>query len=233
MSNKYFSGFILMILLISCASIPKETIQLSKVLGNDLEALRNSHENTIELYYEKINNDINDFVDEVYAPFVIHYVLAAELEKFNDDEESLYSVIHEAGKVGGQAETEAALNTMLEFQKAAIDQIQSKRNELLSPVRKQKAEVLNEISRLYYNMIYANTTITGYLESISKIKETQQQALTMVGIQGADTAVTNTLLQVSDLVNSAVKKGKAIDVKSEDALLKIEEISNEIKNITN
>ena len=69
-------------------------------------------------------------MDEGYSPFVIHYVLTAELDKFNNGEESLYGIIEKAGEVGRQAEREAALNTMVEFQEAAIAQIQSKRFQM-------------------------------------------------------------------------------------------------------
>jgi hypothetical protein len=219
--------------LFSCVSIPKETVRLSKVLGNDLIILHNSHRNIIELYYGKIENDINTFIDEVYSPFVIHYVLKVELDKYKKGKTSLYGSIENAGKVGGKKETDEALNVMLEFQEAANSQIKVKRDELLNPILKQEKEVISNINKSYENAIYANSTITGYLESIRKVKESQKEALSIVGLKGVDTLLTNTLMEVSELVNSAVKEGKMIDIKSDKAYSQIEEISKKIKKIIN
>lgn len=233
MKLKIFAATIAALILSSCASIPKETVQLSKVLGNDLAILHNSHRKMVELYYDKIINDINTFISDVYSPFVIHYALKAELVKYNKKEESLYGTIEIAGKTEGKPETENALSIMTEFIEDANNQIEKKRNELLAPIIKQKKEILDNIDKSYENAIYANSTITGYLESIRKVKESQQEALSLIGLQGKDEELDRALLQVSEIVNSAIKKGKEIDIKSDDALVKIEEISNQIKKITN
>ncbi|WP_319590173.1 hypothetical protein [uncultured Draconibacterium sp.] len=224
---------ILTLLLNACATIPKETVDLSKVLGNDLVVLHNSHRNMVGIYYDKITDDINTFIDDVYAPFVIHYVLKAELEKYGNGEESLYGTIETAGKTEGKAEADNALNMMTEFIEDANYQINKKRTELVNPIIKQKRELLNSIDQSYENAIYANSTITGYLESIRKVKESQQEALRLIGLEGKDEDLDNILLQASDIVNTAIEKGKEIDIKSDDAFDKINELSNQIKNITN
>lgn len=221
------------IVLTSCVSIPKETVSLSKVLGRDLVVLHHSHRDVIKLYYGKIKNDINVFVDDVYSPFVIHYVLKIELDKYKKGEPSLYGSIENAGKIGGKTETDEALTTMFEFQEAANAQIQAKRNELLDPIIKQEEEIISKINKAYENAIHANSTITSYLESVRKVRKSQQEALSMVGLQGADTIMTNSLIKVSKLVNDAVEMGKEIDIKSDEAYSKIEEISSQIKKITN
>lgn len=233
MKIKFIISAVIATILTSCVSIPKETVSLSKVLGSDLVVLHNSHRGVIELYYEKIKDDINVFIDEVYSPFVIHYVLKIELEKYKKGEPSLYTSIENAGKIGGKAETDEALTTMLEFQEAANVQIQSKRNELLNPIIKQEKEIINNINKSYENAIYANSTITSYLTSVRKLKESQQEALSIVGLEGTDTLVISSLVKVSELVKDAVAKGKEIDIKSDEAYSKMEEISTQIKTLTN
>ncbi len=220
-------------ILLSCVSVPKETITLSRVLGNDLAALHNAHRELTALYFGKIKDDINVFVDDVYSPFVIHYVLKVEMDRYKLGEHSIFNTIENAASEIGIAETEAALNTMLEFQQAANTQIMAMRNELLGPVTKQEMLVINALNESYNQAIRANLTITGYLESVRKVKESQQETLSFVGLQGVDSSITGSLVRVSELVNAAVKKGKAIDIKGEEALLKIEEISNQIKSLTN
>lgn len=226
-------GFLIIILLVpSCVTIPKETVMLSKTLGNDLVVLHNSHISSVEIYFKKINEDINYLIDEIYAPFVIHYVLKLELKKFQEGDSSIFKTIELAGKKEGKEESENALNEMTDFIAAAQEQIESKRNELLLPVKKQEEKLISYINNSYESVIYANSTITGYLESIRKVKEAQQEAQAMVGLAGADTMVVNTLVKLSSLLEKAIEEGEKIDVKSEDAFKQLEAITNKIKQLT-
>jgi len=216
----------------SCASIPKETVTLSQALGNDLVVLHQAHRNIAELHFRKIKDNINSFVDDTYAPFVIQFVLNKELQAYQAGQPSIYSILEVVEKNGGKQEIDAAVKEMADFQEAARKQIERKRNELLLPIASQEVEIIGAINQSYENAIYANSTITGYLQSVRKVKEAQQEALSAIGLKGADTLITNGLVKVSEQVNEAVRKGKEIDVKSENAFQQLEEISNQIKEIT-
>ena len=216
MNNKILTIIFSSLLLVSCASIPKETVTLSKTIGSDLQILHNSHRNMVQLYYNRIKLNINAFIDDVYAPFVIHYVLEVELNKHKRGESSIYGIIENAGKKGGKDETEEALNVMLEFQEAANQQINAKKNELLSPILQQEREILSAIDQSYQNTIYANTALTAYLVSVRKVKESQNEALSIVGLNGLDTTVTNQLVELSSLVELAIERGEEINIKSNE-----------------
>lgn len=144
----------------------------------------------------------------------------------------MYSIIEEAGKTGEKKETDEALKVMQEFQEAALVQIKSKRNELLAPILMQERKVLSSINQSYENTVYANATITGYLESIRKVKEAQNEALALIGLKDADVKMTRTLLKIAQVVNDAIEVGKKIDIKSDDAYEQLEKVSNQIKNLT-
>ncbi|MDR1369896.1 MAG: hypothetical protein LBJ72_07195 [Dysgonamonadaceae bacterium] len=228
------AGIILTVLLTaSCASIPGETVTLSRAIGTDLQVLRGSHCNIVQMYYGKIKTDISTFIDEVYAPYVVHHVLQAELDKHKNGESSLYGIIDTAGKTRGRHEMEEALNVVMEFQEAANAQITAKRNELLQPVLIQEREVLNAIDLSYQNIIYANSTLTTYLTYLRKVGESQREVLSATALEGLDISVTDKLVKLSELVDTALKQGDRIDVKADAAYQQIEEIINKIKEITN
>jgi hypothetical protein len=233
MNNKILVVIFSSLLMVSCASIPKETVTLSKTIGSDLQVLHASHRNMVQLYYNGIKGNINTFIDDVYAPFIIHHVLEVELNKHRRGESSIYGIIENAGKTGGKNETEEALNVMLEFQEAANQQINVKRNELRSPILQQEREILSTIDQSYQNTIYANATLTAYLVSVRKVKESQNEALSIVGLNGLDTTVTNRLVELSGFVDMALEKGEKIDIKSNEAQQQIEDIISKIKELTN
>lgn len=58
MNNKILTVIFSSLLLVSCASIPKETIILSKTIGSDLQILHDSHRNMVQLYYNRIKLNV-------------------------------------------------------------------------------------------------------------------------------------------------------------------------------
>ena len=222
-------------LLNSCVSVPKETVQLSRIIGTDLTVLQNSHTTMVELFYNEIINNINAFIEEVYAPFIINYVLKGELKNYkNNVSPSIFGVINKAASDGaGKAETGEVLVEMSHFLKAANTRIEKKRNELLDPIQKQKDAMLRNINTSYENTRRANSSVTNYLQSVLSLKESQREILSIVGLKGMDEALNNTLLKVSEITKSLLIEGKEIDIESDDALDKIKKIAAKIKSITN
>lgn len=219
-------------LISSCISIPKETVELSRALGKDLKVLHTSHRNVVTIYYQKIKDNINIFVKDVYAPYVINFVLKKELSSFKSGQESIFKTLNDAAQNNTATATEKVTKDMQDFLSAANRQIKKKTDELMNPITTQETELLLKIDQAYQNTSYANSTITAYLSSIRKVKATQQEALSMIGLKGIDSLVTTKLLLLSEGVKEAIQKGKEIDTKSENAINQIKEITDKIKELT-
>ena len=230
--KKIVQLLLITILITSCISIPKETVQLSQALGKDLKVLHTSHRNVVTIYYEKIKDNINLFIKDVYAPYVINFVLKKELSSYKNEQESIFKALNSAAKNNNAVATEKATKDMQDFLNAANRQIKKKTDELMNPILTQETELLLKIDQSYQNAMYANSTITAYLSSIRKVKATQQEALSMIGLNGVDSLVTTKLLLLSNGVKEAIQQGKEIDTKSDNAINKIKEITDKIKALT-
>jgi len=215
----------------SCISVPKQTVKLSSVIGTDLKVLENSHTTMVGLFYTEIINNINGFIEDVYAPFIINYVLKKELDSYHNSQPSIFEAIEDAATKGCKANTEKAYNDMSDFLKAARTQIEKKRNELLVPIQKQRDSIILNIKISYGNTILASSSVTSYLQSISSLKESQNEVLSVIGLKGKTEELTNTLLKMSDVTKSLLTKGKEIDIKSDDAYNKMKTLTDEIKSI--
>jgi hypothetical protein len=173
-------GLLLIVLIVSgCVVIPKETITLSQTLGSDLKVLHNAHRNMVSIHYAKIKEDISSFVNDIYAPFIVNYVLKTEISNYQTGNISLFKSIELAGQKASKENSEIALKEMSDFLEAIRSQIESKRSDLLAPITKQETQILSALDQSYENAIYANSTITGYLQSLRKVKNTQEEALSM------------------------------------------------------
>ena len=215
----------------SCISVPKQTVKLSSVIGTDLKVLKNSHTTMVGLFYNEIMNNMNGFIEDVYAPFIINYVLKKELDSYHNSQPSIFEAIEDAATKGGKTNTEKAYNDMSDFLKAARTQIEKKRNELLVPIQKQRDSIILNIKISYGNTILASSSVTSYLQSISSLKESQNEVLSVIGLKGKTEELTNTLLKMSDVTKSLLTKGKEIDIKSDDAYNKMKTLTDEIKSI--
>jgi hypothetical protein len=226
-------GLLAVITLITgCATVPNETVILSESLGYDLQALHESHRNCMEVYYRNIKGSINSFIDEVYAPFIIHSTLNKELDNYRKGGNSFYKNIEIAGQKGGKKDSDDVLNSMYDFLAAAREQIEKKRNEYLFPVLKQENELIHSVDQAYERAIQANSKITASLLDIRNEKENRKSILPGTGISGADTLTTNNLVRLSESIDQVVEEGKKIDIRGDDAYRQVEAVSKRIKQLT-
>jgi hypothetical protein len=224
---------ILVLLVTGCASIPQESVTLSETIGSDIKDLSVSQNNLISLYYRNLSGDINGFVDNVYGPFIINNVLSEELKKYRSGENSIYGNLADAGEIDADVEAiDLAASEMQDLLDAVNNIIEQKRTELLDPVESQRDSLLGLINTKYNNLIYANTSLTAYLKSLREVKKNQQRAAEYLNVKDVDQFITNNLMKTSELINKAIKASNEIDIKSTDAINKIDEISNQIKKGT-
>jgi hypothetical protein len=233
MKNKVLGVLAVILISSGCATVPRETVILSQSLGHDLQALHESHRNCMEVYFRNIKGSINSFVDDVYAPFIIHYTLNQELENYKKGGTSFYKAIESTSQKGVKKDSDDVLNSLFNFIASAYSQIEKKRNEFLFPVLKQENELILSVDQAYEKAIQANSAITASLQSLSNTKGNQQEALPGTGISGADTLTTNNLVRLSEWLDQAVDEARKIDIKGDDAYKLVESISKRIKQLTN
>lgn len=226
----YFSCFLL---ITSCASVPPESITLSETIGKDIAELERSHLQLVDIHYKDLKGKINTYINEVYAPFIINYVLRDELTLYQSGSPSLYTSITAAGESADSEVTSHALEEMTDFLEATRAQIDAKRAELLDPIEEQQIQLRSKIHTAYSNTLTANATLTAYLQSVRNVKDAQGRALTLIGLEGADEKVTDNLVRASDEISHLIEEAKKIDLKGEGVYQKFENISNQIKNVTN
>ena len=66
-----------------CAQVPKESVELSTTLGRDIAITRKAHVQLASLHFTKMKQDVNRFIDEVYAPHQIRAALERQKELAN------------------------------------------------------------------------------------------------------------------------------------------------------
>ena len=220
MAKKFLLAIFFGLLLCSCAQVPREAVELSDTVGRDIAVVHQSHRELAQILFTRMRNDVNRFIDNVYAPYQIDKVMSRqqELSLSSSDEDrnkSILLLIDAAFKPEAPPELQnTALRAMDILIKKIHADIESKRQELLDPLNAQEDEVLGSIDRAYQQLHYANSIVTGHLSSIVKVHEAQAELLQSIGVErDLRKVVSEGLAETSDKIGSLVEAAENVDNK--------------------
>jgi hypothetical protein len=221
-------SFLLLLFLAGCASIPKESVELSVTLGRDLAEVHRAHRQLAKNYFDRIHTDIDQFIDEEYRPFIIR----RSLEGFQ-----LLEKLEAASQLGaelpapGPADTETAdtrpdaLQILELYVTKVSGQIESYRSELHRNIEIQQQVLLESIDSAYQQLQNANAIVTGHLASVRKVADAQAELLERTGLDTLSSMLIEKTVQLSQSIAVLVEQAR----KGEVAL---DEIARELESST-
>lgn len=149
--NYYPFILFLLVGIVGCATIPKESVKLSENLSEMIESTKASHVNLVNRYFAEKKNEVKRFVMEEYKPVFIRNVsnkLKAQNKEFT-----------------------------FELYDRAMERILKKMDQWVGEVEEMRIGVLNELYDHYYLMTQTNDAITSLLRSASKVEETRKKLI--------------------------------------------------------
>ena len=223
---------VVMFVLLGCAQVPRESVELSTTVGRDIAEVYRAHRELAGIFYKRIKDDINAFVDKVYGPYQIQKLLQGEQKDFQEGHESLFLALDTAVKQPDNSSAQKdALDSMDVFVQVLRAEIESYRAQLLNPVLEQEKQLLSAIDRSYIQIHYANSIVTGHLASIVKVHDAQEEVLQKFGVEGLRKDFGKTLAKVSDETAKLVERGKELEMEIEKKSITAEEKVKELKNL--
>lgn len=205
----------LLALPIACAQVPKASVELSTTVGRDITTVHKSHRELAKLLFYRMRQDVNRFVDNVYAPYQIRSAMEndfnnAKSSQQKDRQSSILLAINDAFKPDAPEKLQRQVFESMGAMVSIIrDDIESKRKELLKPLDDQEALVLASIDRNYTHIIYGNSIVTGYLASVVKVNDAQSEILNAIGLDtNLYDVVGKKLSSASDTVADLVQKAE-------------------------
>jgi uncharacterized phage infection (PIP) family protein YhgE len=166
------------IVVVACAQVPKESVQLSATVGRDMAEIERSHRALVNTYYDNVERSINRFVDQVYAPYQISQTLEDP-----DVGGMLADAIAEAAKPGADAKTKKdTFEAIGYYFQSTRDNIEQFRSDLLKPIKEQRSTLLQRLDDAYRRVQNGNSIVTGYLASVVKLTEEQNKLMAQAGL---------------------------------------------------
>jgi ribosome recycling factor len=223
----------------SCAQVPKQSVELSSTVGRDLATVHKAHRKLAHVLFQRMRQDVNQFIEGVYAPFQIRYAMETDrklaLSQNKDDRKnSLVLAIDAAFQPNASPEQQdKVFKAMGIFVEEIRKDIEAMRRELLDPLDKQEEEVNSSIDRAYQQLHYANSIVTGHLSSIAKVHETQAELLEAIGLEHDLTKnIGESLAKASHDIGSLVEIAEMGEGTVKDVQDNAEKIKEAIKKLT-
>jgi hypothetical protein len=205
---------LLILLTAGCGSVPKEVVELSYVMGEDLQSINQSYDNLIHQFYNNLRDQRRAYIDDVWYPrFVENWrkdgelvAIAKEERIWSESEDKL--VVVPAGSA--PKESLAALNDWLDY---ALYAYEKKSEALLSPLDQEEETLRTEVRVAFARMTQANATITAHLNSLREIKEVEDQALKALNLKDLRDKINDQLVNASKKAKDGLDKIKEVDQK--------------------
>jgi hypothetical protein len=229
----YFLVLAFTLLFCSCAQIPRESVELSTTVGRDISTMHQSHLNLANALFSRMKQDVNRFVDNVYAPFQIQFILAKQKERqAAGDENNLFSVLENAARnpQNAQAQKDTVL-VMQAIVEAIHTDVEDYRSTRLAPILQQEQEVISQIELVYDQIEKGNAAVTAHLASVIKVHEAQDELLQKVNLEGLRQKIGVRLGITSEKLNVFANKAKKVEGSIDKAAETIEGWTKELDKI--
>lgn len=217
----------------ACAIVPKETVELSTTVGRDIATARESHRALAYTLFGRMKQDVNRFVDDIYAPYQIQFVLAQQKKREEaGDENNLFSVMEGAMQQPRDAQAQKdVLLVMQAIVEAVHADVEEYRQLRMAPVLSQEQEVIAAIERIYDQIERGNAVVTAHLASVVKVHEAQDEILAEADLAGLRERIGVTLsdasAELAEFVNGAQKVEGSID----EASAKVDEMTRKLDSL--
>ena len=204
----------------ACATVAPETVKLSSAEGQDLLALKKSHDFYLNQYYDRVEADANRAIDTQYTPALISTALSGKSG-------AMLTQQLQAGKSGGAAATKA-IEFMEHFVADVERNVAAERQKFIAPMEEARHSALGNIDTAYANLSGANATITAYLESLNKLHEADNELLAKVGLPDLQDKAASEIANVSNDIGSIDSKAQSGQETLEQLKSKIEALEKSV-----
>ena len=193
----FLSIFILIIT--GCATVPKEVVELSYTVGQDLEAVHLSYRSLLQKHFESLRIQTLTYLENRWIPIYLNeFIKSGDLIALAKDPDPV--------------KTFEGVSAWVEV---AIEEIENKKKQLLNPIEQDEKALLESVDEAFDRLIWANATITAHLNSIRKVKEVQDEALAALKLKDLRDQINHQLVQASQKAENAIK-----EMESAEAVIK-------------
>jgi hypothetical protein len=246
----------LLLFAVGCVSAPRATVEVAEIADQQIAEMHASHEKFVRLYYDKLRDDVDRFMEQRWIPQFLSNVVEGKVEqgkKFRADLDKAYKLVTldwetviQTGGIKDQDVREMVRSAvekltthenavlgivLLDFSKGAQEQINKQRKSLMRPINQQEAYVLDQLRTGYADLLRSSAAIKGYLASVVTVVEQREAIYQKLGVLETQGKVVDTATQLSDVAVRALNATEDADKGFAKFLADMEKAMDELKKI--
>ncbi len=246
----------LLLLTLGCVSAPRATVELAEITDQQIAGMQASHEKFVRLYYDKLRDGVDHFMEQRWIPQFLSNVVEGKGEggkKFREDLDKAYKLvtldwetviqikevkdedvkktIRDAIKKLATQENAVLGMVLLDFSKAAQKEINTQRKLLIRPIDQQEAYVLDQLRVGYADLLRSSAAIKGYLASVVKLVEQRDAIYQKLGVLETQGKIVDIATRLSDDAVVTLNATKEADKGVTEYLANMKKTMDEIKKI--
>ena len=170
----------------ACASVPKETVALSRTVGQDVVQLQSGYREMIRFSFDQMRQAGLSVIDNVWTPVYLRsFVTRGQLVEAAKDEQT---------------------EKIEYWARAAIKAIDDQRKKFLDPLQEREDALVAEVDAAFDRVINANAAVTANLNSVLKVQNLQDQVLDAAGVSGIRDTINGAIVSTSNWAATATKE---------------------------
>lgn len=214
MKSKLIYLLLLVVVLSSCASLPKATVEMSVLLEQQITGLEKNHLKMVNLYFEERESLALEFLNnEWYPMFLDNFFKEEAVVELWEETVNSKNTLERTGNV-----------KMLTV--AIQENYMGMRDSLFIPIQRMREEMRIAIMDEYKKARTMNAAITNNIASVNDIQEKRKELLlNFIDYELLENKLNEGLAQLDNIID---RSQKVVDEYKKNET-KIEEIINQIK----
>jgi DNA polymerase III delta prime subunit len=255
-ANSRWVVILLLLLTLGCVSAPRATVELAEIADQQIAEMHASHEKFVRLYYAKLRDDVDRFMEQKWIPQFLSNVVEGKGEQskqFRTDLDKAYKLVtldwetviqingikdedvkqavrSSIKKLTTQENAVLAM-VLLDFSKAAQEQVNKQRKLLIRPIDQQEAYVLDQLRMGYADLLRSSAAIKGYLASVAKLVEQREAIYQKLGVLETQRKIVDAATRLSDGAVITLNATKDADKGITEFLTNMGKAMDELKKI--
>jgi hypothetical protein len=220
--------FFFVVSVASCASVPPESVVLSKAVGERITDMQVSHESFISEYFNLTTQRVEQYIVNQYIPDTLEkYIdefnmvdLIVNPKPFSDEQEerlkrelrlagvsnnSHQAIVGAVSSAFGDAERGQIALEFAEFITLEVDKY---KKPILRELKTQEKNTLREIRGAYAELLAMQSTVTAHLDSINKVTTEQNLILEKLNILKQRDEAIDKAVSINDFLLEGISKGE-------------------------
>lgn len=210
-------GVLILFGLSACATIPKESADLSIELGKRISIIETAHMALVNKYFDEKRNRVDEFVEKEWVPEFASQFFA------NEQIANLWNQIVSSGNTSDRLDFIVTLGPNLQTK------INAKRLELIKPLDDAERMIKQQLRDNYNQVRAINNSVTSFLVSAVKVSENQNRYMEMIGMK--DEKVAESLDQVDSAIDALLGKAEQVADKGKKAELYYQKLTDVITKL--